>query len=207
MPSSRILRRYARGTVAYSLFENGRFRLELQGDGVDFLSPHVAPVGAVAVLAGMLLPALARARNEARLIRNRHNLNQIAKGCATYLNEFGDNRFYPGSIAELSDKGIIPDKGVFVSPLDRGPPKLPNGLPCSYVSCFDKYPKKQFVVDVFPPNIIQAWDREPFLKGRRSVLFFDSHVEVVDEARFEQLLKELDEQVKQLGERKPKAQF
>jgi len=207
MPSSRLMRRYARGTVAYSIFDGGRYRIEVQGDGVDLLSPHVAPVGVAAVLAGMLLPALTRARSEARLIRDRNNLNQIAKGCATYLNEFGDNRFYPKSTGELFDKGVIPDKGVFVSPLDRAPPKLPNGLPCSYVSCFDKYPKRVFRDD-FPPNVMMAWDRKAFLKGRRNVLFFDSHVECVGEPRFQGLLKQLDEHVKRLTqERKKGAQF
>ena len=207
MPSSRLIRRYARGTVAWSAFEKGRYRFEVHGNGVDFLSPHVAPTAGVAILAGMLLPALARARTEARLIRDRNNLNQIAKGCATYLNEFGDNRWYPKSIGELFDRGVIPDKGVFVSPLDKDPPKLPNGLPCSYVSCFERHPKRQFFDD-FPPNMIMAWDRKPFVRGRRSVLFFDSHVELMAEARFERLLKELDEHVKRhTKERKAATEF
>ena len=36
-----------------------------------------------------------KAREAARRIRCRNNLNMLAKGMATYLNEFGDNRFYP----------------------------------------------------------------------------------------------------------------
>lgn len=197
MPSSRLLRRYSRGAVLYSVFENGRYRVELQGDGLDYLSPQAAPLGAVAVLAGMLLPALTSARTEARRIRDRNNLNQIAKGMATYLNEHGDNRFYPASLGELWDKKVIPDPGVFISPLDRAPPKLPNGLACSYVSCFDKYPKRQFLDD-FPPNVAMAWNRISFpgQGGGRSVVFMDSHVEWVDEARFQELMKQLDEEVK-----------
>jgi len=139
---------------------------------------------------------LGRARTEARLIRDRNNLNQLARGCATYLNEFGDNRFYPKNIGELFDKGVLKDETVLVSPLDRNPPRLPNGLRCSYVSCFDKYPKRVFRDD-FPPYVIMAWDRKAFVKGRRNVLFFDSHVERVDEARFAELLKDLDKHVKQ----------
>ena len=154
-----------------------------------------AAIAGTAVLAGMLLPALARAREEARLIRNRNHLHQVAVGFVTYLNEHGDNRFYPSGIAELVDKGVIADKKVLVSPLDRAPPKLANGTPCSYVSCFDKYPDRVFRDD-FPPNVMMAWDRIPFARGQRSVLFFDSHVERVDEWRFERLLKELDELVK-----------
>ena len=94
-------------------------------------------IAIIAILAGMLLPALARAREEARRIRCRNNLNQLAKGFATYLNEHGDNRFYPcplgrasgGSgtvgdsdyngaewLASLYWTGVVPDPGVFICP-------------------------------------------------------------------------------------------
>jgi len=92
-------------------------------------------IAIIAILAGMLLPALARAREEARRIRCRNNLNQLAKGMATYLNECGDNRFYPwpanrpgcGTKAAPEFGGaewltslywtkIIPDPGVYNCP-------------------------------------------------------------------------------------------
>ena len=92
-------------------------------------------IAIIAILAGMLLPALARAREEARRIRCRNNLNQLAKGMATYLNECGDNRFYPWPanrpgcgtkanpdfggaewLASLYWTRIIPDPGVYVCP-------------------------------------------------------------------------------------------
>ena len=115
--------------------------------------------------------------------------------CATYLNAHGDNRSYPRSLGDLVDKGVVTDKGTFVSPLDSNPPKLPNGLPCSYVSCFDRYPDRQFLDD-FPPRILMVWDRKAFAGARRAVLFFDSRVELVSEARFQRLLKQLDDHVK-----------
>ena len=95
-------------------------------------------IAIIAILAGMLLPALARAREEARRIRCRNNLNQLAKGMATYLNEHGDNRFYPWpagregcgetTSASAADFGgaewlaslywtrILPDPGVYICP-------------------------------------------------------------------------------------------
>ncbi|HUT34018.1 MAG TPA: type II secretion system protein [Planctomycetota bacterium] len=92
-------------------------------------------IAIIAILAGMLLPALARAREEARRIRCRNNLNQLAKGMATYLNECGDNRFYPWPVGRdgCGDKAnpdfggaewlaslywtkIIPDPGVYICP-------------------------------------------------------------------------------------------
>lgn len=87
------------------------------------------------VSAGMLLPAPARAREEARRIRCRNNLNQLARGMATYLNGLGDNRFYPWPaglpgcgtsrspdfggaewLASLYWARIIPDPGVYLCP-------------------------------------------------------------------------------------------
>ncbi|MFP4056086.1 MAG: DUF4339 domain-containing protein [Candidatus Brocadiia bacterium] len=90
----------------------------------------VALFGSI-VLSLMMLPALARAREEARRIRCRNNLNQMAKGMATYLTELGDNRFYPCPLgrgaradnyngaewlASLYWTSVVPDPGVFLCP-------------------------------------------------------------------------------------------
>lgn len=138
-----------------------------------------------------------------KLSRSKSNLNQIAKCCALYLNEYGDNRWYPKSLAGLLDK-VMPNKDVLVSPLDDDPPKLVNGLPCSYVSCFDKYPNLHFRDD-FPPDVIMAWDRKPFVEGNRCVLFMNSQTECVDEARFQKELQKLDREVQRaMGAQPPK---
>jgi len=72
-----------------------------------------------------------RAREEARRIMCRGNLNQLAKGMATYLWEEGDHRWYPfplGQGLEPDDFGgaewlatlywtrTIPDPGCFICP-------------------------------------------------------------------------------------------
>jgi prepilin-type processing-associated H-X9-DG protein len=197
LPSSRVIRRYARGAITYGALEGDRYRIQGEGEGIDFLLPQVLAADPLAMLPAMVLPAITRARGEARRIQDRNNLNQIAKACFTYLMEHGDNRFYPSGLAELCDRGIL-ERNVLVSPLDRNPPKLPNGVPCSYVTCFERHPDRQFL-DAFPPNAMMAWDRMPFVRGMRNVLFFDSHVEFVPEERFQELLRELDELVKQEG--------
>jgi len=201
LPSKRTVRKHMFGAISYTYVTKDRIVHECHspmGFGLLGPLPTGGPMLAIGGIgAGMLLPALSRARAEARFVRDRVNLNRIAIGCAIYLNEHGDNRFYPKSLGELYDKKVLVDKSILVSPLDRNPPKLPNGLPCSYESCFDRHPKRQFRDD-FPPNVMMAWDRRPFVRGRRSVLFFDSHVEVVDEAGFQALLKQLDELVQRL---------
>jgi len=100
---------------------------------------HVLVVLAVPlVLAGMLVPALSRARescNHGPAYRCRMNLSMLGKGMATYLNEFGDNRFYPWPagrpgcgtadtpsfggaewLATLYWTRVIPDPSIFVCP-------------------------------------------------------------------------------------------
>jgi len=83
-------------------------------------------IAIIAILAGMLLPALGKARDEARKVRCQSNLRGIAQGMALYLQKYGDQAFYPvpsaggfrGSdwLAILYWKGIIPEPLVFHCP-------------------------------------------------------------------------------------------
>ena len=83
------------------------------------------------ILAGMLLPALARAREEARRIRCRNNLNQLAMGASVYLVEHGEGRYYPFPLgrgtrpddfngaewlASLYWTAVVPDPAVLICP-------------------------------------------------------------------------------------------
>ncbi|NQT85324.1 hypothetical protein HQ560_01080, partial [bacterium] len=113
----------------------------------------------IAGLAGMLLPALSSARQEARRICTMNNLNLIAKGFATYLNEHGDNRFYPPSVENLKG-GFIPDPSVFRDATTGEP----------FVFLYEGTALR----DDYPPNQPMG-----YMRGTDgvSVLFFDSHVE------------------------------
>jgi prepilin-type processing-associated H-X9-DG protein len=83
----------------------------------------------IGTLLALLLPALAFRREEARRIRCRNNLNQLAKGMATYLGHcsrffscpLGRGRnpdTYNGAewLASLYWTGVVPDPGVFLCP-------------------------------------------------------------------------------------------
>jgi prepilin-type N-terminal cleavage/methylation domain-containing protein len=48
-------------------------------------------IAIIAILAGMLLPALARAREEARKANCKENLAQVGKGIASYTQNYGDS--------------------------------------------------------------------------------------------------------------------
>lgn len=109
-------------------------------------------------LAGMFLPALARVREEARRIRARNNLNQIAKAMATYLNEHGDNRWYPATTEQL--KLVCPDELVFHDPGSDKP----------FVYLYEG----EYLRDDTPPNKAMGYMEGT---GGVSVVFFDSHTE------------------------------
>ena len=114
----------------------------------------------IVVLAGMLLPSLARSREEARMIRARNNLNQIAKAMATYLNEHGDNRFYPSSAETLFRSGVLVEEEVLSDPM--------TGKRFVYLY------EGKYLRDDYPPNKPMGYMEGD---GGVNVLFFDSHVE------------------------------
>lgn len=59
-------------------------------------------IAIIAILAGMLLPALAQAREKARRISCNGNLNQIGKAMRIYSSDFGE-RFPTGSATDPAD--------------------------------------------------------------------------------------------------------
>ena len=86
---------------------------------------------ALGLAVAFLAYALTRPRWDERRIRCKSNLCQIAKGMATYLNEYGDNRFYscplgrglkPNDysgaewLASLYWTRVLPDWGCFLCP-------------------------------------------------------------------------------------------
>lgn len=98
-----------------------------------------AVVAVVGLGAGLLMPGAVTREQWKRLqdrevdmaVKCRRQLNQIAKGMATYLNEHGDNRFYPCPLgrgrargdyngaewlASLYWTGVIPDPSIFICP-------------------------------------------------------------------------------------------
>jgi prepilin-type processing-associated H-X9-DG protein len=71
-------------------------------------------IAIIAILAGLLLPALARAREESRRKSCASNLSQIVKGCTTYQEPNGD--FFPAFEQSVySDSPIGPAMGFSVN--------------------------------------------------------------------------------------------
>ncbi len=85
-------------------------------------------IAIIAILAGMLLPALAAAREKARRTACMNNLNQMAKALASYTSDYSD--YLPswaawGSELPLStaNMGVIADKGIYT---DQSPKPSTN---------------------------------------------------------------------------------
>jgi prepilin-type processing-associated H-X9-DG protein len=85
----------------------------------------------LAVLAWLVVAVFARRREEDRRRRCMNYLNGMAKGMATYINEHGDNRWYPCPLGRgrnpddfngaewlvaLHWTGVVPDTVVFTCP-------------------------------------------------------------------------------------------
>jgi len=91
----------------------------------------VVVVLVVALIAGILLPALAHQREEGRRMRCRLNLNLLSKQMSSYLGELGNGVWYPCALrrgqqagtyngaewlAALYWTGVVPDPGWFLCP-------------------------------------------------------------------------------------------
>ena len=91
-------------------------------------------IAIIAILAGMLLPALGRARDEARKVRSASNLSQLGKGMNMYLLKYGDNSYYalPAStfrgdewLIAIYWTGIVQEPKVFLNPATDDGAALP----------------------------------------------------------------------------------
>ena len=140
----------------------------------DFGGGAQTQVAQVAILAGMLLPALARARMEGRHAVSKSNLRQVGMALMTYHMDHGDN--YPDSLADLWPKYLNQPK-LLVAPNDGRPFTIKKGLKCSY-----RYIGNVPFRDARPDQIV-AYEHRP-IRGRRNVLHYDSHVKSYVEAQF-----------------------
>jgi hypothetical protein len=151
----------------------------LKGDGLAIGGICVSGVSLIAVpfiaiLAGMLLPALGRARAEARKVRCASNLDQIAKGANMWLLKYGDNTHWPPSLKALMDDGIIVEPKVFLCPAcDTAP--APGEFVTDYECVLDLVDGK--VAQAETMDVPFAWDKKGNHHDGVNVVYFDSHVE------------------------------
>ena len=146
----------------------------------------------VAILAGMLLPALARAREEARRAACKQNMAQIGKALSDYeMNEghlptTGKPGEGPASLSLLHPK-YFPQLRVFRCPSSELPVEAMSAA-LTNENCSYEY--DNMLPPDAPANRMMLWDKDGNHYGGRNVLFRDGHVEWMTGEAFQRLLME-----------------
>ncbi len=144
---------------------------------LSYLDPRssVSTVMASAgMVAGMVLPRLARARDRARSVVSMSQLRQIGMGVHMWAND--NKEGFPKSLNDLVPK-YLANKNVFVNP---GFVKhAADGIDYAYVAGMRS---------ADPGSSVLAYEPIPDKNGNRVVGFCDGHVEKVGQQRFEKLL-------------------
>ena len=188
------------GVVSLSRISESGGRLK--GKGLALAAVIIGALGIVLlpvifVLAGMLLPALARAREEARRAACKNNVSQIGKALFSYACDHNDQ--YPttgtpgdsaASLALLHPQ-YLSDIRVFMCPsaAGAGQRRAMRG-PLTEADCSYTYDNTVTMEDASADTIL-LWDKSPENhRNGRNVLFVDCHVKWMSEEEFQGKLAE-----------------
>jgi prepilin-type processing-associated H-X9-DG protein len=195
MPSARTVRKHMFGSISYTYATEDMIIHETHspvGFGLMGPVPAGAPALAIAgVGAGMLVPALTRARGQARHVQSKNNLRQISMAMMVYANDHKGE--LPQDLAVLLQGNLLADAKILVAANDRAPPPKVNGRPCSYVYFLDDQPGlKLKMADLKnPAQLPVLWERRAFHRGMRNVVFADGHVESMHGPQFREAMARL----------------
>jgi len=170
----------------YSWFDDKGLHSRYHGSGIEL---SLGSVAGVSLGAGVMMPALARARSQGRRAASGAHLKQIGMGCLMYANDNDGN--LPPSIATLAEKPYL--SGAVLESPSR--PKDFEGPSYIYVD------RQTTAMGV--GNIV-AYENPAFLTDGTNVLFLDCHVEWMKPEAF---LRKLEATYKRLGREMPQIKF
>jgi len=167
----------------YSWFDAQGLRSHYRGAGIE---PTLGAVAGGAVGAGILMPALARARQQARQVVSMNNLKQLGLAVITYAN---DNQ---GKLPDNLDqaKQYYGDSKVLKSPLKPKGFAGPSYIYINGHSMKAESPARQIVI----------YENPEYCQDTINAVFLDGHVERMQRDRF---LETLEATYKQLGREMP----
>jgi prepilin-type processing-associated H-X9-DG protein len=182
--------------------------------GLGTSTTALAAVGAGALMAGFLVPVIARGRGEAYTVQCANNLKQLYGLALVYSEEAGEHAFPyspDGSVAALRlliehvghdavhpQLFACPEGGHQAPEVEDGKVVL-TGETCSY----ELVPWR---LKVTAPEAIWMYDKQPHHRGRRNVLFSDGSISILEEGEFqERLASEKERAAKRAAPAKKKA--
>jgi len=171
----------------YCRFDDQGLRGHYRGAGIE---PSLGAVAGGAIGAGILMPALARSRQQARHAVSMTNMKQLGLAVIMYADEH-DGKL-PDSLEQA--KQYYKDSKVLESPLK---PKGFAGPSYIYVS-------GQTMNTGSPATQIVAYENPEYCKDTINALFLDGHVERMQRDRFRETLEAT---YKQLGREMPEIKF
>ena len=171
----------------YSWLDDKGLRSHYSGAGIE---PSLGAVAGGAIGAGILMPALARARLQARNTVSMVNLKQLGLAVIMYADEH-DGKL-PDNFEQA--KEYYEDSKILESPFK---PKGFAGPSYIYVSGHSMKAES-------PARQIVAYENPEYCKDTINALFLDGHVEKMQKDRF---LETLEATYKQLGREMPEIKF
>ncbi|MFW6161145.1 MAG: DUF1559 domain-containing protein [Planctomycetota bacterium] len=202
MPSPRTIRRHLFGSVSYTYATEDMVVWECHSPtGLQLVGPLPA-VAAAGIGAGMVLPAVARARTAARGVVSKNNLKQIGLGVHMYTADH-EGRL-PPDLDALFDGEMLADDQILIAPNDPAPRAMGQRR-SSYVYLLGDQPDLKLTMgDINRPAAVPlAWERQSFGGGVRNVVFCDGHVQEMAEADFQRRLARVRNWLREkAGERK-----
>jgi hypothetical protein len=171
----------------YSWFDDQGLRSHYRGAGIE---PSLGAVAGGAIGAGVLMPALAKAREKARQNVSMTNLKHLGLRVIMYADE------HDGKLPESFEqaKEYYKDTKILESPLKPKDFAGPSYIYVSGHSMKDESPARQIV----------AYENPEYCQDTIITLFLDGHVEKMPRQRF---LDELKATYKQLGREMPEIKF
>lgn len=145
--------------------------------GGGMMSAYLS-VSMISVLAGMLLPALTRAREAARKTQCMSNLRQIGIGATSFSDKDLTHGKYPKTVEQLITSGEILSQNVLRCPSRKG--HTGHG----YIFTFPAQ-------NTNPADCIMGFDKKGNHGNYRNVLFLDCHISKMTEHAFHKLAEKM----------------